>query len=197
MISIEIILSLVALVFSGISGVFIALPYRNSLKPRLRIEIKDRDKKEVQSCLEWKNLFLNITNISKNSAENIKIKLISKLEVKETGYKKNLISNEEVAYLHPGEISPFPLKSISHMLEEVKDLFEIRKNKNYEMKVPKKNLTINLRVEVSSTGYKTYDDFYIEWYSMNSSPNWDAPRILCWNKRKDKYIIKMEGKNGN
>ena len=200
MVNPELIISIIALMVSIFSVVFIALPYKDSLKPKLRIEIKnispffDSNKNRVQSILEWGNLNLVITNISDNTAKKIKIKLISQIIIKGAKEKRTIEDNDKILYLHPKEFSLFPLKSVYSIHTKFNDLFEIKKKGKSEQKFPKESITINLKVEVTSKRYKTYDNFFIEWDSLKQSPDWNAPRIKCYNKRLDKYIGKMEVK---
>ena len=143
MVNPELIISIIALMVSIFSVVFIALPYKDSLKPKLRIEIKnispffDSNKNRVQSILEWGNLNLVITNISDNTAKKIKIKLISQIIIKGAKEKRTIEDNDKILYLHPKEFSIFPLKSVYSIHTKFNDLFEIKKKGKSEQKFPK------------------------------------------------------------
>lgn len=186
------ILSTLTLFATSITAFFIFLQYRHQTKPILRIEVKDgiRDDKN-QSVLESNNLYLYITNISKQTAENLSINCQFKFDNIVLPY------NFEITHLYPNEFTKRPVE-IGLLLKKYPELFEKHEKGRSTKIIPKKTLKINYHIEIIYNklfkkyfGHKVTDSYYIEMGSLEQYPDFEShPVDHCWNKRRGVYIYK-------
>lgn len=195
-------LTAIGSIATAITALLLFLQYRDSSKPLLRIEIKDREKdKEVQKVLEYGQLYSYITNLSKYTATKITASFNLKSEKREWSYC------EEVSYLHGREQWKKPLRfrllfekgyeSEDKFSQDLTDDFErIHREDGSSIVVPKEDLKLVVTVKLTFNrtlffSRTAQDEFYLVWHSMQSMPDFDSHRIQSWNKRKGEYIRKI------
>ena len=171
---------------------FIFLQVKHTYRPILSIKILSRGKdvKEGPDVLEYGDLYSVISNVSPNTASNIKIKY----EFSQAG-KGLLQIRRSLHYLNPNEATREPL-DIGRIITTYPELFqEHNKGREYK-KIPKETLALTLEVYVhyklGILPYNTRDSYRIEWGSLESYPTFeDHPILNCWNTRDGHYIYKL------
>ncbi len=177
---------------------FVFLQIRDSRKPIISINVLSRDKEPTdrQSVLESGDLYVIISNYSKNTARSLDIDCQLKIKDKfTTGNDKN----KKLDYLNPGEATRFILQT-SEFMDKHLEYFEKIEDGNTTIITPKETLRMVLSIKVcynpifANYGkYKTADDYYIEWRPTIKSQDADyVTRFFCWNIRnKNFYIYKI------
>ncbi len=163
---------------------------RHLHKPIITIKVIHRveDIEARPGVLTLKDLYLAISNVSKNPAKKLKIRYEFLLE------NKSLTEvNKTLSYLNPGEATREPLE-YGKIIKEHPDLFqEITRGKETK-KIPKKTLRLLLDVTVTHDWpkHEIHDSYEIRWESLETIPDFkNHPSILCWNKRGQTYIYKQ------
>jgi len=169
---------------------FIYRQFRHLYKPIITIKVvrREKDIEERPSVLEYGDLYLIISNVSKNPARNLKIQYEFLLE-----NQKLTEVNKTLSYLNPGEATREPLE-YGKIIEECPDLFQTVTRGKETKKIPKKTLKILLSVTVTCNWpkYKIYDSYEMRWESLETLPNFEDHRgPLCWNRRDGTYIYKQ------
>ncbi|MEM3656803.1 MAG: hypothetical protein QXQ66_00005, partial [Candidatus Hadarchaeum sp.] len=117
------------------------------------------------SVMEVGTLYLVVTNVSKNSASNLKIRY----ELSMDGQK--LIEEDKfLEYLNPNEATEI-LVNFGKLMKEHSELFDIKQVGNVEKTIPKKTLRLMLNVVVTwgfFLKHKMKDSYEIEWGSLES-----------------------------
>jgi len=168
---------------------FIYRQFRHLYKPIITIKVvsREKDMEERPSVLEYGDLYLVISNVSKNQARRLAIHYEFLL-----GNAKIAQINKTLSYLNPGEATREPLE-LGKVIRERPDLFqEITEGKSTKI-IPKKTLKLLLQVTVTCNfpEYKIDDSYEIHWDSLENLPDFENhPSTLCWNRRDGIYIHK-------
>lgn len=162
---------------------------RHLYKPIITIKVihREKDVEARPSVLEFEDLYLVISNVSKNPARKLKIQYKFLLE-----NRKPIAVNKTLSYLNPGEATREPLE-YGKIIKEHPDLFQTETRGDETKKIPKKTLKLLLDVMVTYNlpRYKLLDSYEVHWESLESLPDFEHhPSILCWNKRDGIYIYK-------
>lgn len=168
---------------------FIYRQVRHLYKPIINIKVlrREKDVEARPSVLEYGDLYLVISNVSKNPAKKLKIQYEFLLK-----NRKITAVNKTLSYLNPGEATREPIE-LGKILKEHPDLFQEITRGNQTKKIPKKTLYLLLGVTVTYNfpPYKIHDSYKIEWDSLETVPDFEIhPITLCWNKRDEIYIHK-------
>lgn len=172
--------------------------YRLQRQPILNTKIKAQGINSKQKGLEYiggnqlpkisggdDNFYLFISNDSKNIARNIKIKLKFKIN----GVKQPITDYYFVSYLNPDEYTRIILIFAKKLLEKYPNKFEKKIKGDTEFKLPKNTIKLTLNLNISYTGYKHKNEYFIEWIGLDSMPNQNKIHMNCWNKRNELYIF--------
>ena len=169
---------------------FISRQVRHLYRPIITIKVLRREKHVEASpnVLESGDLYLVISNVSKNPAEKLKIQYAFLLE-----NRKVTQVNKALRYLNPGEATREPIE-LGKILKEYPDLFREITERNETKKIPTKTLRLLLEITVTYNfpRYKIQDSYEIRWESLECLPDFENhPSILCWNRRDETYIYKQ------
>ncbi len=143
--------------------------------------------------LESGVLYLVVSNISKNTASNMKIRCEISLKGKDEKLDEE---DKALDYLNPGETTAEPMYFAKNLLDKRADLFEKKVTaERAELMIPKETLWLILNVTVTYGfrlwKHKVRDSYEVEWGSLKSYPNIkDHPILWSWNKRGRQYIYK-------
>ena len=162
---------------------------RHLYKPIITVKLMEQGKNvdAVPSVLETGDLYVIISNISKNPAYKLRMRYEFFLED-----RKVVELNKSLDYLNPGEAIRKPVE-LGKILQDYPDLFQEISKLNITKKIPKKtlNILLNITVTYNSPKYTIQDSYEIHWESLESLPDFENhPSILCWNKRNNIYIYK-------
>ncbi len=169
---------------------FIYRQVRHLYKPTITIKVihREKDVEERPSVLEYGDLYLVISNVSKNPAKNLTIHyefLLANTKITEV--------NKTLTYLNPGEATREPLE-YGKIIKERPNLFQTVTRGNETKKIPTKTLKLLLDVTVTynSPRYKIQDSYEVQWDSLENLPDFENhPSVLCWNRRDGIYIYKQ------
>ena len=169
---------------------FIYRQVRHLYKPIITIKVihREKDIEERPNVLEYGDLYLVISNVSKNPAKDLAIQYEFLIE---NGRRTEI--NKNFSYLNPGEATREPLE-YGKVIKEHPDLFQTVTKEKETKKIPNKTLRILLNVIVTynSPKYKVDDSYEIQWDSLENLPDFENhPSILCWNRRSGIYIYKQ------
>jgi len=179
---------------------FVFSQIRDSRKPIIFTKLLTREQEvdEKPSVLVSDFPYLAIINSSDNIAKTISISY-------------QFITNQHTIpvyepplhHLNPKEATKFVLK-IKAIHDAYPELFESVREGSKTLIIPKETLHILLDVKIgynpvilSGFGHQIQDNYYIEWGSLASYPQFkDHPRFDCWNMRDGEYYIyKMNGRS--
>jgi len=192
--------SVIIAIVNVILVIFVLIQIRDSRKPVIFTKLLTR-KQEVEEkpgVLVSDFPYLAIINGSDNIAKKLSISY--QFTVKEHTIHVN---EPFLHHLNPNEATKFVLK-IQAIRHAYPDLFDSVSEGNKTLFIPKETLRINLDVKIgynpvvlSGFGYQIKDNYYIEWGSLTSYPQFkDHPRFDCWNKRDGEYYIyKLSGRS--
>jgi nitrate/nitrite-specific signal transduction histidine kinase len=145
------------------------------------------------SVLEETPLYLVVSNVSNNSALNLKVQYALLLD-----NQKLTDETRDLKYLNPNEATRM-LINCGKVIDQHPELFDEIQVKNTIITIPKKSLTLSLDVKITCgflLKHEMKDSYQIEWGSLKSYPRVeDHPVLLCWNKRNGMYIYKISEKN--
>ena len=124
---------------------FIYRQVRHLYKPTITIKVihREKDVEERPSVLEYGDLYLVISNVSKNPAKNLTIHyefLLANTKITEV--------NKTLTYLNPGEATREPLE-YGKIIKERPNLFQTVTRGNETKKIPTKTLKLLLDVTVT------------------------------------------------
>ena len=168
---------------------FIYKQVRHLYRPIITTKVIHREKDVIArpSVLEFGELYLVISNVSKNPVKDLKMRYEFLLE-----HRKIAEVSKTLSYFNPGEAVREPIE-LDKILKEYPDLFQEITKGNEIKKIPKKTLKLLLLVTVTYNfpPYKIHDSYEIRWDSLESLPDFkNHPSILCWNRREGTYIHK-------
>jgi len=168
---------------------FIYWQVRHLYRPIITIKIINREKgmEARPSVLEFEDLYLVISNASKNPAGKLKIQYEFLLE-----NMKPIEVNKTLSYLNPGEATREPL-DYGKIIEEHPNLFQTVTKGKETKRIPHETLRLLLNVTVTYNypRYRIHDSYEMRWESLEALPNFENHRgPLCWNRRDGIYIYK-------
>jgi len=146
---------------------------------------------DTPEVLESGTLYVVISNVSKNQANNLKIGCELWL-----GNERLAHVNKPLRYLNPGEATK-ELVPIGEIVKNHPYLFEEIEKGRVTKKIPKKTLMLSLKITVIygfqwQRRHKILDSYKIELGSLQNYPRFeDHPLTSCWNMRDDLYIYKL------
>jgi len=178
---------------------FVFLQIRDLRKPIILTKIltREQDVEEKPDVLVSDYPYLVIINCSNNVAKKFNISY--RFSIK--GHPTIHVNEPFLHHLNPKEAIKIVLKRQA-IREAYPDLFESVSEGKITLLIPKETLRINLDVKIeynpvflSRFGYLIEDNYFIEWDSLKSFPQFkDHPRFDCWNKRNGEYYIYKLGK---
>jgi len=173
---------------------FVFLQVRDLRKPVILTKILTRNQEveEKPDVLVSDYPYLAIINSSDNVAKKLNISYLFTIK----GHPAISVNELLLHHLNPKEATKIVLKRQA-IREAYPDLFESVTEGKITLFIPKETLRINLDVKIeynpvllSKFGYLIEDNFFIEWGSLKSYPQFkDHPRFDCWNKRDGEYYI--------
>ena len=173
--------------------IFVLIQIRDSRKPVIFTRILSRDQgiENKPDVLVTDTHYLTILNRSKNLARSLDISY----QFTFNGQSVD-VHEKKLHHLNPDEATKVVLK-LQKIRELYPVLFEDATEGKITKRIPKETLRIDLTVKVqynplllSLFGQTIEDNYYIEWGSLRSFPEFEKhPVIFCWNKRDGEYYI--------
>lgn len=169
---------------------FIYMQVRHIYKPILTTKVLSRDASvdDIPTVLIYRDPYLVVSNTSNNRATKLNIRFEFWLK-----HKRIILFNKRLNYLNPQEAAR-ELIPIGEIIQQHSELFEEVSHGNETKKIPKKTLSLLLKITVTHgvLRERITDSYEIEWGSLETYPNFkDHPMMNCWNRRDGIYIYKL------
>lgn len=173
--------------------IFVLIQIRDSRKPVIFTKILSREQEidDRPEVLFTYTRYLTVLNRSRNLAKSLDISY-------QFSFNGRTIDVQEgkLSHLNPDEATKIVLK-MQKIRESYPDSFKAITEGKITKSIPKETLKIDLKVKVrfnplflSLFGQIIEDNYYIEWGSLQSFPEFEKhPIIFCWNKRDGEYYI--------